>query len=179
MEWLGLVEYSNKYGVSVSTLRRRIRSNTLKCKSDSGRYLVPDIPFKDVIQLSAEKESDQPKKRAKRGRTPLKPSNGLAMLNFDGSLAEETFESVSEQVAGGYAGRALPTFAVETKPQNTSASKMKAISGNHLTEKLFEEVRAAYGTILKEKEEQIFMLREEIVDLKTLIRVLESELKAR
>ena len=41
--------------------------------------------------------------------------------------------------------------------------------------KLLNELKKAYTQILQEKEEQILQFREEISDLKTLVRVLESE----
>lgn len=41
--------------------------------------------------------------------------------------------------------------------------------------KLLTDLKKAYTQVLQEKEEQILGLREEIVDLKTLIKVLESE----
>lgn len=48
--------------------------------------------------------------------------------------------------------------------------------------KLLNELKKAYSQILQDKEEQILQLKEEVTDLKTLVRVLESEnesLKAR
>ena len=41
--------------------------------------------------------------------------------------------------------------------------------------KLLVDLKQAYTQILHEKEEQIMYLKEEIVDLKTLVKVLESE----
>lgn len=41
--------------------------------------------------------------------------------------------------------------------------------------KLLNELKKAYSQILQEKEEQILQLKEEVTDLKTLVRVLESE----
>jgi hypothetical protein len=41
--------------------------------------------------------------------------------------------------------------------------------------KLLNELKKAYTQILQEKEEQIFQLKDEVSDLKTLVRVLESE----
>ena len=43
------------------------------------------------------------------------------------------------------------------------------------TSKLLNELKQAYTLILHEKEEQIIYLKEEIADLKTLVRVLESD----
>ncbi len=41
--------------------------------------------------------------------------------------------------------------------------------------KLLNELKKAYTQILQEKEEQIFQLKGEVADLKTLVRVLESD----
>ncbi|MBS1986144.1 MAG: hypothetical protein JST16_18440 [Bdellovibrionales bacterium] len=40
--WIDLVEYAAKYGVSQSTLRRRIRSKTISFKMEKGKYLLED-----------------------------------------------------------------------------------------------------------------------------------------
>ena len=39
---------------------------------------------------------------------------------------------------------------------------------------LMNEIKSAYKSILQEKETQILQLKEEIVDLKTLVRILET-----
>lgn len=41
--------------------------------------------------------------------------------------------------------------------------------------KLLNELKKAYTLVLQEKEEQILQLKEEVTDLKTLVRVLENE----
>jgi hypothetical protein len=40
-DWLSLAEYSSEYGVSVSTLRRRIKGNKIKYKLVHGKYFLP------------------------------------------------------------------------------------------------------------------------------------------
>ena len=44
-----------------------------------------------------------------------------------------------------------------------------------LTQVMMDELKRAYSMILQEKEEQVCQLREEIADLRTLVRVLEAE----
>ncbi len=39
-EWLTLQEYSNKYKVSISTLRRRIKAREIEYTFNNGRYLI-------------------------------------------------------------------------------------------------------------------------------------------
>ena len=40
--WISLMDYAMKKGVSLSTLRRYIKSNKVKYKVESGRYLLWD-----------------------------------------------------------------------------------------------------------------------------------------
>ena len=40
-DWLSLSEYSSEYGVSVSTLRRRIKNKKVKFKQIHGKYFLP------------------------------------------------------------------------------------------------------------------------------------------
>lgn len=55
--------------------------------------------------------------------------------------------------------------------QNTETGESVLTAAN----KLLIDLKRAYTQVLQEKEEQIMFLKEEIVDLKTLIKVLESE----
>ena len=41
-KWLTLQEYSNKYKVSISTLRRRIKTKEIKYNFEDGRYFLED-----------------------------------------------------------------------------------------------------------------------------------------
>jgi hypothetical protein len=40
--WIDITEYATKYGVSASTLRRRIRGNSINFKMEKGKYLLQD-----------------------------------------------------------------------------------------------------------------------------------------
>lgn len=68
---------------------------------------------------------------------------------------------------GGEKTEAPPVSAVAT--QNLDGPILTAAN------KLLVELKRAYTQILQEKEEQILHLKEEVTDLKTLVRVLESE----
>jgi len=41
-QWLSLTEYSQKYNVSISTLRRRIRAGSINVKLKEGKYFIVD-----------------------------------------------------------------------------------------------------------------------------------------
>jgi hypothetical protein len=57
---------------------------------------------------------------------------------------------------------------------NTPAQKIIA---EEVVQSLLGEIKKAYASILEEKEEHIFQLKEEVADLKTLVCVLEGEVK--
>lgn len=44
-EWLPLTDYSNKYNVSISTLRRRIKADDISFRLNEGKYLIIDEPM--------------------------------------------------------------------------------------------------------------------------------------
>jgi len=39
-QWLPLIEYSMKSGVSLSTIRRKIKANSIPFKREKGKYLI-------------------------------------------------------------------------------------------------------------------------------------------
>lgn len=139
--WLPLTEYSSKYQVSISTLRRRIKSEDIKYQFSDGRYLLLDqSPVHrpspgaqaDAIVPSPKKEATSPKIASK-----ITDSDSLAKVSLPKNNPDE--------------------------PILTAANR------------LLSELKKAYTQILQEKEEQILHLKEEVTDLKTLVRVLESE----
>ena len=121
-EWLSLIEYRNKYNVSVSTLRRRIRDDAIKYQLVRGKYFV----FDEAIEVE-------------------KPVNPI----LEPQIKEEIIEAKMPEPATNSSGE--------------------------ITSELFTELKSAYQKILKEKEEHIFLLREEITNLQTLVQVLEEE----
>ena len=93
--WITIQDYAVKYGVSVSTLRRRIKSDKISYRFDDGKYFIED-------------------------------------------QAENPNSAVNQPL---------------------------------------EEIKALYERLLKEKDDQILRLREQIADLETLTQILESELE--
>ncbi len=49
--WLPLNEYSIKYRISLSTLRRRIRNNEIKFRFDDGKYWLQDAPTSKHMRI--------------------------------------------------------------------------------------------------------------------------------
>lgn len=131
-QWLPITEYSIKHKVSVSTLRRKIKTNEIKFAFSEGKYLLLDEPVTTHLNH--------------------RPSPLLRDQGHDHTPpAEPTAISV-----------APPAMNLDG-PILTAANK------------LLVELKRAYTQILQEKEEQILHLKEEVTDLKTLVRVLESD----
>jgi hypothetical protein len=126
--WLSLVDYANKYKISISTLRRKIKIEDLPFRLDSGKYFIIDEP----LEVIGKAQGNQ--------------------LELDKLETEK------------------PKIKVEaTKP--AEAGDTVLIAAN----RLLDEIKKAYTLILQEKDEQVRQLRDEISDLKTLVRVLEGE----
>ncbi len=56
--WLDLNEYSNKYRVSISTLRRRIKSGDVEHQFSDGKYLIFDAPVPPPASSRIAPQSD-------------------------------------------------------------------------------------------------------------------------
>ena len=148
--WLPLAEYSMKHQVSISTLRRRIKSDELKFRFDDGKYLILDEGNSKVVVA----EEHRPSLKSEVQKT-----------------SAQTTQEVSQVTQATQDKEAMPglqtNFSLQT--QDTNESVISAAN------RLLLDLKKAYTQVLQEKEEQILVLREETMDLKTLIKVLESE----
>ena len=140
MNWLPLTEYSSKYQVSISTLRRRIKADEIKYQLKDGRYLILDEPNEEHRPSPA--VSPSLKKATPDVEPPVKQTPAQ-------------LENVS--------------IGSETKADTQDEPILAAAN------RLLTELKKAYTQILQEKEEQILHLRDEVADLKTLVRVLEAD----
>ncbi len=150
--WLPLNEYSTKFNMSISTLRRRIRNSEVEFQFRDGKYWLKDANIPRGYKTSRPIQSEA--------------MNSTSQTQFAASPA-----SKSETPVAHY--NLLEQF-IDTKPVVPVAEH----TGNQALEvadRLVAELKAAYVLILQEKEEMILQLKEEVSDLKTLTRILESE----
>ncbi|WP_413559170.1 hypothetical protein [Bdellovibrio sp. HCB209] len=146
--WLPLMDYSTKYRVSVSTLRRRIKADDIRFRFEDGKYFI----------------MDEPMGTHQRVHRPSQESESLASVGAHQGMMKEGTEMASSKDEMKAQDLAEKTVKVnKDEPILTAANK------------LLNELKKAYTQILQEKEEQIFQLKDEVTDLKTLVRVLESE----
>lgn len=154
--WLPLTEYSTKHKISVSTLRRRIKADDIKFRFEDGKYFIMDEPMGTHQRVHRpSQESDQ--YSAEGGvNAAVGAHQGMMMKG------NETMSASKDD-----------TRAQDLQEKTAKINKDEPILT--AANKLLNELKRAYTQILQEKEEQIFQLKDEVSDLKTLVRVLESE----
>jgi hypothetical protein len=160
-DWLPLTEYSSKYQVSISTLRRRIKADDIKYLFKDGRYLISDQPQEHRPSLT----SGPSLKTSPVDSNPVTRSPALAASNAIASSA------MDRKAAG------LETVHLQTHLSAHLENRILEKDEPILTaaNRLLTELKRAYTQILHEKEEQILHLKGELANLKTLVRVLEAE----
>lgn len=144
LPWLPLTDYSIKYKVSVSTLRRKIKAEDLKFRLQDGKYYIEDEPIESHPRAHRPSQVSEETKMASPSAIELTKAASAKNLISKAADLKQSEKNVDEPVL-------------------TAANK------------LLNELKKAYSQILQEKEEQILQLKEEVTDLKTLVRVLESE----
>jgi len=149
-QYLPLTEYSSKYKVSISTLRRRIKAEDISFVFEDGKYLIQDGP------VSTHQRVNRPSPR--NSEETLVSAHKESAPQFNNGYSSSGIVSEAAPMFGR-----IDVSAPEGEPALTVANR------------LLTELKKAYSQILHEKEEQILHLKEELADIKTLVRVLESE----
>lgn len=163
-QYLPLTEYSSKYRVSISTLRRRIKAEDIRFMFEDGKYLILDEPMSthQRVHRPSQQTSEETLMGAHAGAILREsaPVFGLNSFGFNEETKEHSKQIIEEK------NRSHSDFL----NQQLHEESVLAAANRLLT-----ELKKAYSQILQEKEEQILILKEEVSDLKTLTKVLESE----
>lgn len=150
-KFLPLSTYATKYRISVSTLRRKIKGEKINYQLEAGKYFLLDEPPDDYLFGPASELTTQ-------------------TTQMNSQLSSHLDSQVSSQMDS----QASTPATVEAQ----LASQVD-IQGNEavflMANRMLDDLKRAYMVILQEKEEQILQLKGEIADLRTLVRVLESE----
>jgi hypothetical protein len=87
-DWISLMDYASEYGVSLSTLRRHIKSGKVKYKVENGRYLLRSPFAKGIV----------PAPRAESQRAPLPASTDASAVEIRDlkSRLQRAQEEISE-----------------------------------------------------------------------------------
>lgn len=177
---LSLTEYSAKYKVSVSTLRRRIKKGELSFVQDSGKYLLPDAPFDEILEDNFAPSTPNMTVRGFNSAPPQKSNQQstavpfLEPLGLDLSFNKPSHEDFE-----------VPALSDETASHDFSDFDHEGVSFSPVdqvtqiqqrSEELVE-LKKAFTMVLNEKEEQILQLKQHIADLQTLNKAFENEVE--
>jgi hypothetical protein len=171
--YLPLTEYSSKYKVSISTLRRRIKTKDIKFRFDQGKYFIYDEPTQRP-SLDSVNSTSNPSQGIDSARSKVSG----AYRNFDNGAGRPSSSRSAEKVTETFsAASEMKEFFAGTPTSGIAHTLNQKADEPILTaaNRLLTELKKAYTQILHEKEEQVLHLKEEVSDLKTLVRVLESE----
>lgn len=197
MEWLSLAEYSMKHKVSISTLRRRIKAEDIQFKLEDGKYLILDSQENLVRSETVEDQFETFQSGFNPGPSPGNSSSAVSVtynLESPEQFRVENIVRSYEQRNDKFAAHKAESKKPMTPPPATQvrttptvfppapSSPPPGLNHNEAGEsvltaanRLLTDLKKAYTQVLQEKEQVISDLREENSDLKTLIKVLESE----
>ena len=100
--WLPLTEYALRNGISISTLRRKIKANAIEYKMEEGRYLIRCDEAGDTKGMGGFASSDQLPARqlaASSTRLVAQPIPASAPLyDFSEPASLEDLERIREQI---------------------------------------------------------------------------------
>jgi hypothetical protein len=149
-QWLPLIEYSVRSGLSLSTIRRRIKSNSLQYRLEQGRYLIL-FEEPNRVTTSVPAPTPQPVVTA-----PPPPPVVLRAANWEENVRKETPRPVIKNANGS---------------EVDSAVKMISDAFEHAIREKDERIH------LLEKEN--LALEERLNELRLLVKVLEEKYEVR
>lgn len=150
--WLPLTEFAVRTGISLSTIRRKIKANTIFYRLEKGRYLI-FLP------------------------------NGLEETG-ESELGQEIPVEHEEEAMAHHTQPA--TLRNDNSQQSNSRSQDRDDFSLPILDRTIKTISSAFEQTMKEKDERIQLLEkrsreleERIVELKTLVRVLEDKFEVR
>ena len=149
--WLPLAEYSMKHQVSISTLRRRIKTEDIQFRFDDGKYFI--LEDEGTKQVNA----DEHRPSLSRDAQPKSAHN----LILNEAMASVAAQPMMKNSHASY----------NNHPSQNEAGESVITAAN----RLLSDLKKAYTQVLHEKENQIQSLKQEIADVNTLVKVLEFE----
>lgn len=153
LDWITISDYSSQFRVSVSTLRRKIKSKACEFTFEDGKYFLRNKPLKEHRALTVKPKLQEPV-----------PAVAPPPHQTQVQVRQQHGEIESSRVATG-STEAGVTLSLDSMNRGFSETARE----------LMGELKGAYTLILHEKEEMILQLKDEVADLKTLARILEDE----
>lgn len=151
-QYLSLNEYSNKYGISISTLRRRIRAGQFSYSLKFGKYFLKD---------QSPDTFSKKQKVTKRDNKEIRFNSGKKKFESQSSSFEQLKDEAVKDIESG-------------KSKNDLLSAL--LKDSSFLVRLMDSQKELYSQIEK-KEKKISEQQSQIADLDTLVALLEKENK--
>ena len=118
MQGLSLTEYSNKYRVSISTLRRKIKSGKISFNLKSGKYFLADqSPEKKKNKVFAGEQALDSRASLSRGRAFCVKDKGSSAGEKDGMVKSATWDLLRGEKGGmAHKGQPVKSFVGGKSP---------------------------------------------------------------
>lgn len=161
--WLPLTEYALRSGMSISTLRRKIKSNTIEFKMEEGRYLIRSDDLSEVSAPAGFASTDLPPQLRVPAARPV---------------------ATSPAIASAVAAAAEPKAA----PLPTPATAMSGPSGTEVAQLREEFRRMQEDNLLRWKAlearvaglvRKVEFFSEQMAEAKMLVKLFEEKLDRR
>ena len=190
---LSLTEYSNKYHVSISTLRRNIRAGKLPFSLKQGKYFLKDqslVSLKHLKSFSPRKEALSTSVVKNLDRSGLNVSNSQETVSTHGEQQQletpsraNTATSEKKEILSTFKNKKIKTEKTleHSKPVASmleSDSREKFVSPTE--DSFLDKVMSYQKEFLRQielKEIKFFEQQNQIVELNTLVALLEKENK--
>ena len=170
-QWLSLAEYSGKYKVSVSTLRRRIRADQLVFSLKFGKYFLRDQNLASLKKLKTKKKQNSNKHELDFISDKKKTTSENEGADF--VLHTKHYEDTSKKENTVFPGsEGIGTKTVDFKKSSSS----DLLEEKALVNKLMDSQKEFFRQIEK-KEIKINEQQNKVADLNTLVAILEKENK--
>ena len=170
-QYLSLTEYSNKYSVSISTLRRRIRAGHFPYSLRLGKYFLKD---QSPVTLSKQQNAMQ-KKVSERKTSFNSDEKKVVSQMLESQIPSSFLSTTTKQLKPGREEAAKHIENIENKKSKDDLSVLLQKDHSFLI-KLMDSQKELYSQIEK-KEEKINEQQDQIADLNTLVALLEKENK--
>lgn len=174
--WLSLNEYSNKYQVSLSTLRRRIKSDGVEFTFRYGKYFLKDVSLQGRTSISSP-HTHKP--------SVLKPkaTEDLASKTFSApqkevlpqaDLSAYSFFHVEEDAKTELSLETKESNPVLTSQTSTSQSSTNQMNLESQKDLALFRMKTDYELIIQKQKTQIVKLQTELSNIETLVMALEK-----
>ncbi len=95
--WLPLTEYALRSGTSISTLRRKIKSNTIEYKMEDGRYLIRSDDVEGAPPVTGFTSNDAPREKPAAAPALVIPAADTADLEQDFLLLRKDVQKTRDE----------------------------------------------------------------------------------